>query len=84
MRLTRPQLVFGAMALTALSACLPVLPASAEIVHEEAVAIAAAVQAMWPVPVVAVDDEVERDTSWKFSGRWWNRPTASRRQRPYR
>ena len=40
MRLTRPQLVFGAMALTTLCACLPVLPASAEVVHEEAVAIA--------------------------------------------
>ena len=51
---------------------------------EEAVAIAAAVHAMWPTPVV-VDDEVRvRDTAWKFSGRWWNRPVPTRRDRPYR
>lgn len=51
---------------------------------DEAVAIAAAVQASWPVPVVMTDDEIVRDTGWKFSGRWWNKPTASRRARPYR
>lgn len=51
---------------------------------EEAVAIAAAVQALWPVPVIAVDEQHERDTTWKFSGRWWSRPVPSRRNRPYR
>ena len=51
---------------------------------EEAVAIAAAVHAMWPVPVVIADAERARDTSWKFSGRGWNRPTAAGRDRPYR
>jgi len=51
---------------------------------EEAVAIAAAVHAMWPVPVVVSEEDRARDTSWKFSGRWWNRPLASRRDRPYR
>ena len=51
---------------------------------EEAVAIAAAVQAAWPVPVVLAEPERARETAWKFSGRWWNRPTASRRDRPYR
>jgi hypothetical protein len=51
---------------------------------EEAVAIVAAVHALWPQPVVVVDDVAVRDTSWKFSGRWWNRPLPSRRDRPYR
>lgn len=52
--------------------------------EEEAVAIAAAVQAMWPVPVIVADDAAVRDTAWKFSGRWWNRPLPSRRDRPFR
>jgi len=51
---------------------------------EEAVAITAAVHALWPVPVVVSDEQRVRETTWKFSGRWWNRPTASRRDRPYR
>jgi hypothetical protein len=51
---------------------------------EEAVAIAAAVHAMWPVLVVVSAEERARDTAWKFSGRWWNRPLPSRRDRPYR
>jgi hypothetical protein len=60
---------------------LSILPVPTD---EEAVVIAAAVHAMWPVPVVASDEERTRDTSWKFSGRWWNRPLPSRRDRPYR
>ncbi|MCU1395722.1 MAG: hypothetical protein JWM34_4150 [Ilumatobacteraceae bacterium] len=51
---------------------------------EEAVAIAASVSAMWPVPVVVEDEVAARNTAWKFSGRWWNRPISSRRDRPYR
>ncbi len=51
---------------------------------EEAVAIAAAVHAMWPVPMIITDEARARDTAWKFSGRWWNRPVSSRRDRPYR
>ena len=52
--------------------------------EEEAVAIAAAVQASWPVPVIVEDEIGTRDTAWKFSGRWWNRPLPSRRDRPFR
>ena len=51
---------------------------------EEAVAITAAVHAMWPVPMVVPPEERARETAWKFSGRWWNRPLPSRRERPYR
>jgi len=51
---------------------------------EEAVAIAAAVHALWPTPVIVSDEVRLRETAWKFSGRWWNRPIPSRRDRPYR
>lgn len=51
---------------------------------EEAVAIVVAVQALWPTSVAADEDQRVRDTAWKFSGRWWNRPSASRRDRPMR
>jgi hypothetical protein len=51
---------------------------------EEAVAIVAAVEALWPRPVViAALEPVERRAAWRFSGRWWNRPIAARRQRPW-
>lgn len=51
---------------------------------DEAVAITAAVDAMWPVPVIVTEGTQTRDTVWKFSGRWWNRPIPTRRERPYR
>ncbi|MGI9604250.1 MAG: hypothetical protein ACR2QE_20395 [Acidimicrobiales bacterium] len=43
---------------------------------EEAVAIAAAHEALWPRPVV-LDDRADTTPPWRFSGRWWmptNRP----------
>ncbi len=51
---------------------------------DEVVAIMAAVEALWPKPVVALDATPQRSTAWRFSGRWWSRPVASRRDRPYR
>jgi hypothetical protein len=51
---------------------------------EEAAAIVAAVQAMWPRPMMTVEEESRRDTAWRFSGRWWAKPLPSRRDRPYR
>ena len=54
-------------------------PAATE---EEAVAIMAAYEALWPRAVVVVEDVTERDTSWRFSGRWWAKPVPTRRARP--
>jgi len=51
---------------------------------EEVVAIMAGVEAMWPKPAVVVDSAPARNTSWRFSGRWWSRPVPARRDRPYR
>ncbi len=52
---------------------------------DEAAAIAVAVEALWPRPVVlpaAVNDD-DRPPAWRFSGRWWTRPVAARRDRPW-
>ncbi len=46
---------------------------------EEAAAIAAAVYVGWPRAVVD-EPPAETPTSWRFSGRWWNRPIWGRPQ----
>lgn len=52
---------------------------------EEAVAIVAAVEALWPKPVIAADAENPlRTPTWRFSGRWWAKPLPARRDRPFR
>ena len=48
----------------------------------EAAVIAAAVEALWPRPVV-VQPPTERHGAWRFSGRWWARPSTARRPRPW-
>ena len=50
---------------------------------EEAVAIAAAVEALWPKPMLADGDPSLRAAVWKFSGRWWSQPIPLRRARPW-
>jgi hypothetical protein len=50
---------------------------------EELAAIVAAVEMAWPRPVVVVRDEIERPGEWRFSGRWWSKPTPVRRNRPW-
>jgi hypothetical protein len=52
---------------------------------EEAVAISAAIEAMWPRPVVMAETQNPlRTPTWRFSGRWWSMPTIARRSRPYK
>jgi hypothetical protein len=55
-------------------------PAATE---EEAVAITAALDALWPRPVVADGGPDRRAGVWKFSGRWWSQPIPLRRARPW-
>lgn len=49
---------------------------------EEVAAIIAAVEVLWPraaqEPIAAVDP-----TDWRFSGRWWSKPHAVQRTRPW-
>ena len=50
---------------------------------EEAAAIVAAVEALWPRPVAASDAADTRDeTAWRFSGRSWATNHVVRRGRP--
>ncbi len=52
---------------------------------EEAAVIVAAVEAFWPKPVLQQDvADFRRNPAWRFSGRWWARPLAARRDRPFR
>ena len=37
---------------------------------EEAAALAAALELLWPTPTAAEQDSVS--SKWRFSGRWWN------------
>lgn len=62
---------------------IEITPAPTE---EEAATIVAAVEALWPKPVVYQDPPADfrRNASWRFSGRWWAKPLSQRRDRPYR
>ncbi len=50
---------------------------------EEVVAIMAAMEALWPRPVVVGDTPTRRRAGWRFSGRWWALPLPVRRNRPW-
>jgi hypothetical protein len=47
--------------------------------EEEAAAIVAALTLAWPRPAVADEPTGPTPTTWRFSGRWWNKPTWRRR-----
>ena len=57
-----------------------ITPAATE---EEAAAIVAAMNALWPVPGVDAADDARRAPVWRFSGRWWSQPIPLRRARPW-
>ncbi|MEP6660739.1 MAG: hypothetical protein ABJD24_12560 [Acidimicrobiales bacterium] len=48
---------------------------------DEAAAIVAALEQAWPATVAG--DDTTSTPAWRFSGRWWSRPVASRRDRPW-
>jgi hypothetical protein len=49
---------------------------------EEAAAIMAAYEAVWPKPLVLVGEPERTTPPWRFSGRWWATPLPMRRARP--
>jgi len=49
---------------------------------EEMAAIMAAVELSWP-RAVTVEAPRAGPPPWRFSGRWWRRPAAARRERPW-
>jgi hypothetical protein len=44
--------------------------------------ITAAVQLSWPQPAPPDEQDPAHET-WRFSGRWWAKPTPLRRERPW-
>lgn len=50
---------------------------------DEVVAIMAAMEALWPRPVVLDERPPRRRAGWRFSGRWWALPLPVRRNRPW-
>jgi hypothetical protein len=58
---------------------LEVRPAPAP---DEAAAIVAAFEALWPKPAVVESDTHLPTPPWRFSGRWWVSPVPLRRARP--
>lgn len=51
---------------------------------EEAAAIVAAVEALWPRPVAVHHESGPRSMAWRFSGRWWHRDRMASADRPWR
>jgi hypothetical protein len=49
---------------------------------EELAAIVAAVEVLWPRPVVAAVP-APAPSRWRFAGRWWSKPIPARRDRPW-
>jgi hypothetical protein len=50
---------------------------------EETAAIVAAVELLWPRTVVLSAVPAAKAAPWRFSGRWWSKPVAARRDRPW-
>jgi hypothetical protein len=46
-------------------------------------AILAAVDEAWPRPSPPEPSDAGKVSAWRFSGRWWSKPTALRRDRPW-
>jgi hypothetical protein len=50
----------------------------------ELAAIVAAVEMAWPQPaILPASTGLERPGPWRFSGRWWSKPSAVQRKRPW-
>ena len=47
---------------------------------EELAAIVAAIEATWPYPTPT--PQPGQPPRWRFSGRWWSKPSPLRRARP--
>ncbi|HEV3264125.1 MAG TPA: hypothetical protein VG014_01275 [Acidimicrobiales bacterium] len=45
--------------------------------------LAASAELVWPRGHAVVESEPRGGPAWRFSGRWWARPVASRRDRPW-
>jgi len=62
---------------------LPTLSVSGSPSPAEVAAIMAAVEHLWPRPMIVLPDKSRTTPTWRFSGRWWSRPSVTRRDRPW-
>jgi hypothetical protein len=51
---------------------------------DEAAAIAAAIEALWPRPSLVSQPQSPPTLAWRFSGRWWQRDRMATPDRPWR
>jgi hypothetical protein len=51
--------------------------------EEELAAIVAAIEVVWPKPVVVSQPQTSQPSRWRFAGRWWSKPIPVRRDRPW-
>jgi hypothetical protein len=51
--------------------------------EEELAAVVAAVELVWPRPVIVEEPPPAGPNPWRFSGRWWAVPQTVRRERPW-
>jgi hypothetical protein len=45
--------------------------------------VASAADQVWSRPIVLGDEADPAHRVWRFSGRWWSKPTPLRRERPW-
>ena len=50
---------------------------------EQAAAIVAAVEVLWPKPASGGHPDRDRTLAWRFSGRWWQRDRFAGADRPW-
>ena len=50
---------------------------------EQAAAIVAAVEVLWPKPMMGGHPQRDRTLAWRFSGRWWLRDRFAGSDRPW-
>ena len=63
----------------------PVIEGALTAPPEVVAAIVGAVEVCWPRPAEARHDgrKTGPEYVWRMSGRWWNKPVAMRRDRPW-
>jgi hypothetical protein len=49
---------------------------------EEAAAVIAAIEALWPRPINDASSSRIVSSAWRFSGRWWSGNSPVRQSRP--
>jgi uncharacterized lipoprotein YbaY len=62
-------------------AAISITPVPSE---EQAAAITAALEALWPRPTVITQPQQAQTLAWRFSGRWWQRDRMAAPDRPWR